>query len=93
MKSDQPFNQWLATQQEKTKREFPQAGDKLTFKSADGLFYPHYTNVIANAKAKLVVDQEYTVRQCKVYSSWCAVWLEGLPGEDQFFHLSMFKRG
>jgi len=70
--------------------EWPQAGDKVRFKSADGWFYPHYTNVIQFAKDNLKVGEIYTVRNCEVYSSWCAVWLEEIEG-DHFFHLSMFE--
>jgi hypothetical protein len=69
---------------------WPNAGDKVKFLTAEGRFYPHYTNVIANAKANLITGKIYTVRKCEAYSSWCAVWLDEM-GEDDFFHLSMFE--
>ena len=68
---------------------WPKIGDKVKFLTAEGWFYPHYTNVIANAKAKLRMGEIYTVSKCEVYSSWCAVWLEGFG--EHFFHLSMFE--
>ena len=71
------------------KWEWPEIGDKVRFKSAEGVFYPHFTNVIQFAKDNLKVGEIYTVRKCEVYSSWCAVWLEEIEG-DHFFHLSMF---
>ena len=70
--------------------EWPHIGDKVKFKGADGMFYPHYTNVIQFAKDNLKVGEIYTVRNCEVYSSWCAVWLEEIEGEH-LFHLSMFE--
>ena len=71
--------------------KWPNVGDKVRFKSADGFFYPHYTNVIQFAKDNLKVGETYTVRNCEVYSSWCAVWLEEKGLSDAFFHLSMFE--
>jgi hypothetical protein len=80
------FQQRCPTQ----KWEWPETGDKVRFQGADGKFYPHYTNVIQFAKDNLMLGQIYTVRNCEVYSSWCAVWLEEIEG-DHFFHLSMFE--
>ena len=79
-------------QKETAEGKWPKVGEKVRFIGADGIYYPHYTNVIKNAKDNLVVDQEYTVRKCEVYSSWCAVWLEELLGEENLFHLPMFER-
>lgn len=70
--------------------KWPCKGHKVKFKGADGMFYPHYTNVIQFAKDNLTVGETYIVRNCEVYSSWCAVWLEGIEG-DHLFHLSMFE--
>lgn len=70
--------------------EWPEIGDKVRFKSADRMFYPHFTNIIQFAKDNLKVGETYTVRNCEVYSSWCAVWLEEIEG-DHFFHLEMFE--
>lgn len=71
-------------------KRWPEKGDLVKFKSADGFFYPHFTNVISNAKEKLEPGKCYTVQKCEVYSSWCAVWLDEL-GEDKMCHLSMFE--
>ena len=71
--------------------EWPEIGDKVRFQGADGMFYPHYTNVIQFAKDNLKVGEIYTVRNCEVYSSWCAVWLEEKGLSDAFFHLQMFE--
>ena len=70
--------------------EWPKIGDKVKFERYLGMFYPHHTNVIQFAKDNLKVGETYTVRRCKVESSWCAVWLEEIEG-DHFFHLSMFE--
>jgi hypothetical protein len=70
--------------------EWPEIGDKVRFLGAEGIFYPHFTNIIEFAKENLKVGQTYTVRNCEVYSSWCAVWLDEIKG-DNFFHLSMFE--
>ena len=69
---------------------WPCKGHKVKFKGADGMFFPHHVNVIQFAKDNLEVGKIYTVRNCEVYSSWCAVWLEEIEG-DHFFHLSMFE--
>jgi len=70
--------------------EWPHIGDKVRFKSADGMFYPHYTNIIQFAKDNLKVGEIYTVRKCEVYSSWCAVWLDEIES-DNLFDLPMFE--
>ena len=70
--------------------KWPCKGHKVKFKGADGMFFPHYTNVIQFAKDNLTVGETYTVRNCEVYSSWRAVWLEEIEG-DNLFHLSMFE--
>ena len=70
--------------------EWPHIGDKLKFTGADGWFYPQHTNVIQFAKDNLKVGEIYTVRNCEVYSSWCAIWLEEGGLSDAFFHLAMF---
>lgn len=70
--------------------KWPCKGHKVKFKGADGMFFPHYTNVIQFAKDNLTVGEIYTVRNCEVYSSWRAVWLEEIEG-DHLFHLSMFE--
>jgi hypothetical protein len=70
--------------------EWPKIGDKVKFKTFLGMFYPYFTNVIQFAKDNLKVGEIYTVRNCEVYSSWCAVWLDEIEG-DHFFHLSMFE--
>jgi hypothetical protein len=80
------FQQRCPTQ----KWEWPEIGDKVRFQGADGMFYPHFTNIIQFAKDNLKVGEIYTVRNCEVYSSWCAVWLEKIEG-DHFFHRSMFE--
>ena len=69
---------------------WPKSGDKLKFLTANKNFYPHYISIVDFAKKNLVEGQEYTVRKCEVYSSWCAVWLEEFEG-DRYFHLSMFE--
>lgn len=68
---------------------WPKTGDKLIFNGVPSVFYPHFTNVGKYASENLKVDEEYTVTKCEVYSSWCAVWLEGHG--DNFFNLSFFK--
>jgi hypothetical protein len=68
---------------------WPKIGDKVKFLTAEGHFYPHYNNVIAYAKENLRMGEIYTVSKCEVYSSWCAVWLEGFG--EHFFHFSMFE--
>ena len=85
--NEEQFQQRCPTQ----KWKWPNIGDKVRFKGADGKFYPHYVNVIQFAKDNLKVGEIYTVRNCEVYSSWCAVWLEGKGLSDAFFHLQMFE--
>ena len=70
--------------------KWPNVGDKVKFKNAEGMFYPHFTNVIQFAKDNLKAGEIYTVRKCEVYSSWCAIWLDEIEG-GHFFHRSMFE--
>ena len=63
----------------------------MKFKGASGMFYPHFTNIIAFAKANLEVGKLYTVRKFEANSSWCSVRLEEFPDDDNFFHLGMFE--
>lgn len=55
------------------------------------MFYPHFDNIIAFARANLEVGKLYTVRKFEANSSWCSVRLEEFPNDDNFFHLSMFE--
>lgn len=74
------------------KNDWPKKGDKLRFKGVPKFVYPHFTNIIEKAQNKLTVGQEYTVEKSEVYSSWCAVWLEGNEGEDDLYHLQFFEQ-
>lgn len=69
---------------------FPQVGEKLKFKGVPSVYYPMFTNIGKFAKDNLVVGSEYQVSKVEVYSSWCAVWLNGF-GEN-FFHATFFGR-
>lgn len=76
--------------------QFPKKGMKLKTKSEfPQFFYPHYTNMVEDAKLNLKPDTEYTVEKCEVYSSWCAVWLKEVEStesrKDRFFNLAYFK--
>lgn len=68
----------------------PKVGEKITFVSAEGRFYPHFSNIIDFAKRKLIEGREYTVKDVEVHSSWTAVWLSDAGLTDCPFHLSMF---
>lgn len=74
-----------------SRQNWPKAGDKVKFSGASGVFYPHFTNIIAFAKANLEVGKLYTVRKFEAKSSWCSVHLEEFPNDENFFHLSMFE--
>jgi len=96
-KSNKSIDYTIATPEEMTDffrkpkdDHWPKVGDKVKFLTAEGMFYPHFTNIIANAKEKLHTGGIYIVKKCEVYSSWCAVWLDEL-GEDGYCHLSMFE--
>lgn len=69
--------------------DWPKSGDKVKFLSAEGFFYPHFTNIIDFAQKNLTCGREYTVKKCEVYSSWCGIWLEEVEF-DHPFHLTMF---
>ncbi len=40
--------------------EWPHVGDKVKFLSAEGMFYPHFTDVIDFAKKNLSCGREYS---------------------------------
>ena len=72
------------------KQKWPKIGDKLKF---TGKTFAFHTNVMKNAD-KLLLGQEYTVREVDVASSWCLIKLQEFPetevyGED-WFSLSFF---
>lgn len=81
----------ISSLSENKDRKWPCKGHKVKFKGADGRFYPHFVNVVEFAKRNLKIGEIYTVRNCEVYSSWCALRLEGAGLSDAFFHLSMFE--
>jgi hypothetical protein len=68
---------------------WPKIGDRLTFNGVPKFFYPHFVKVGKYAEENLTKENEYIVTKCEVYSSWCAVWLEGHG--DNLFNLSFFK--
>lgn len=70
--------------------EFPQTGDILEFKGCPAFYYPMFTNLREYANKNLVVGEKYVVTKSEVYSSWCAVWLEG-HGEN-FLNYCFFKK-
>ncbi len=74
------------------KYDFPKVGDKLIFTGVPKFYYPCFTCMKARAERDLIVGQEYTVRKVAVYSSWCAVWLEGIGEEPDNFNIVFFKR-
>ena len=74
------------------KTDWPTKGDKLRFRGVPKFVYPHFTNIIKNAQDKLTIGMDYTVSKCEVYSSWCAVWLDGNLGEMDCYHLQFFER-
>jgi hypothetical protein len=69
---------------------FPSVGDKLKFLSVPEIYYPMYTNMKDLAEKNLQPNQICTVRKVTVHSSWCAVWLEEIPGEDNYLNLCFF---
>jgi hypothetical protein len=70
--------------------EFPQAGDVLKFTGVPAFYYPQFTNMRVYANEHLVVGNQYTVSKSEIYSSWCAVWVEG-HGEN-FLNYSFFEK-
>jgi hypothetical protein len=75
--------------------KWPKPQDKIKAKDVPpDMIYPGYTDVMADAKDTIRPGEEYTVRKCEVYSSWCAVWLEEILDNekrpDRFFNLSFF---
>lgn len=74
-----------------TKR-FPEKGDELKFTGANKMFYPHFTDMVERGRKNLKLGEIYIVSKVEVYSSWCAVWLEGFPQEDRdYYNLGMFE--
>ena len=69
---------------------FPSVGDKLKFRGVPKMYYPMFTNLKDLAEKNLKVGQVCTVRKVDIYSSWCAVWLEEIPGEDSYLNLMFF---
>lgn len=77
-------------------KDFPKAGDKLVVKKIfPEFFYPHFRDMVEDAKNNLIPGEIYTVKKCEVYSSWSAVWLEEIqPSKDRndrFFNLTYFE--
>lgn len=70
--------------------DFPKVGDILIFKGVPEIYYPHYACMGNLAKENLIVGQKYQVRNVEIYSSWCAVWLDGFP-DDESYNLSFFE--
>jgi len=69
---------------------FPSVGDKLKFISVPDMYYPMFTNMKKLAEHNLKPEQICTVRKVSIYSSWCAVWIEEISGDDNFLNLCFF---
>lgn len=69
----------------KFKQRWPAKGDKLVAKNNQ---IKHWFRSVTENCAKLEIGREYTVKNCEVASSWCAVELEELDGD---FSLAAFE--
>jgi hypothetical protein len=69
---------------------FPSVGDIIRFRGVPSMYYPMFTSMKKLAEDNLQVGQMCTVRNVHVHSSWCAVWLEEIPGDDNYLNLSFF---
>ena len=82
----------IFTGEELNKREgaknWPEAGDILQFSGVPEFYYPMFTNMKDEANQNLVLGNSYRVEKSEVYSSWCAVWLEGIEG---YYNLRFFS--
>lgn len=69
--------------------KFPEVGNQLKFKGVPKMYYPMFTNMRTYANENLEVGLFYKVARAEVYSSWCAVWLEGHG--DNYLNFSFFE--
>lgn len=70
---------------------FPEPGTEIEFIGGE-FAYPCFRERIDFANNNLIIGQTYKVKRTEVYSSWCAVWLDGFGEEwNDFFHFSLFK--
>jgi hypothetical protein len=74
----------------KTQIPFPSVGDKIKFRGVPNIYYPMFTPMKKLAENNLKIGQICIVRKVEVYSSWCGVWLEEIPGEDNYLNLMFF---
>jgi hypothetical protein len=49
-----------------------------------------FTSMKKLAEDNLKIGQICTVRKVEVYSSWCGVWVEEIPGKDDYLNLMFF---
>lgn len=76
----------------KTQNEFPSVGDKIKFLGVPEFYYPMFTSMKKLAEDNLKIGQICTVRRVEIYSSWCAVWLEEIPGEKNYLSRRFFGK-
>jgi len=69
---------------------FPSVGDKLKFISVPEIYYPMVIKMKKLAEDNLKSGQICTVRKVCVYSSWCAVWIEEISGDDNCLNFRFF---
>ncbi len=61
--------------------DFPKSGDKLKYLGVPKYYYPCFTDMKTRAESNLVTNKEYIVSKVEIFSSWCAVELEGVEGK------------
>jgi len=76
--------------------KFPYVGDTLIFTGVPKFYYPMFTNIGKKAAETFKLGEKYKVRKVEIYSSWCAVWFEGIGAGDELndsgFHYQFFKK-
>lgn len=68
--------------------EFPRVGDTVIFTGVPEFYYPLFTDMGEAARHRLIEGQEYTVSKVEIYSSWCAIEVEGVEG---YYNRTFFK--
>lgn len=75
---------------ERGKKDWPETGDLLTFGGVPKYYYMMSETMKSWAADNLILGNAYKVSKCEVYSSWCAIWLEGIS-EEVYFNLNFFE--
>jgi hypothetical protein len=71
-------------------RTFPKKDDILIFNGVPEFYYPHFTDMKAEADEHLILGQTYVIEEAIVNSSWVSIHLKDTYNPSVGWNLKFF---